>query len=200
MRGGGVNKSLVAFGLVLVTTFFSVNCSTSKKETTPPVVVPPITCSNEQVLINNACVAVTQPPNIPTGLTTTYSQDTIVLNWNITEGASSYSIIWRSSQVDSTTEYKTISNITTVTYSHTNLVAGVTYFYRIFAVNRIGASSLTTNWVSLMTLVIPVGHKFTTCGIIATALECNANGAVVGTGNNAPRAGETVTPNDIELL
>ena len=115
-------------------------------------------CSNGQVANADAtaCITPASSPGTPKLLTATSKVAEIVLTWSQGDGTSpeSYTLLWRTSPDSNVTEIsKTIANIRTVTYTHTGLTPGAVYYYKIFAVNIIGASALTTNWISASPLL-----------------------------------------------
>jgi len=81
-----------------------------------------------------------QAPDIPAGFAVQSKTDnSITLTWNITDGASKYEI-WKAAVAGGETYYTELSGNT---YTDTGLVSGVTYYYKVLAVNIIGKSALS---------------------------------------------------------
>jgi autotransporter-associated beta strand protein len=102
------------------------------------------------VLVSNAnliTVSVTNPPVAPTGLTATSGNAQVMLNWNLFPGATSYNL--KRSTVNGG-PYTTITNVTTASYTDTNVANGTMYYYVVSAVN---VSSESTN--SVQVAVVP---------------------------------------------
>ncbi|MGO8670243.1 MAG: fibronectin type III domain-containing protein, partial [Capsulimonadaceae bacterium] len=81
-------------------------------------------------------------PAAPTGLTATAGNMQVSLSWTGSTGATSYNIYrGTASGAESSTS---IGTATSTTYTDTGLTNGVTYFYKVAAVNGGGTSALST--------------------------------------------------------
>ena len=82
-------------------------------------------------------------------LTAQASEDGVELSWTTVHGATRYELlVW-----DSVNEWRQIGgdSLTGTTYTHTDLVAGATYFYIIRAANADGETSAWSDQVSTVT-------------------------------------------------
>jgi fibronectin type 3 domain-containing protein len=75
------------------------------------------------------------PPQAPTGLTATPGSSQMILSWNATPGASSYTIRRSTS---SGTETAVATGVPSTTYTDTSLTNGTTYYYVVTANNSYG--------------------------------------------------------------
>lgn len=78
------------------------------------------------------------PPAAPTGLTATAGRRKITLNWNASSGATGYNV--KRSNVSGGPYAVIQANVTTTTYTDSNLPQGATYYYVVSAVNSAGES------------------------------------------------------------
>jgi hypothetical protein len=88
------------------------------------------------------CVPEVPPP--PTGLSATYdpSNDWNYITWNPVPGADSYNLYWGTEPgVTKDSEYA--GETANTEFSHTGVVGGWTYYYRVSAVNTVGESELS---------------------------------------------------------
>jgi fibronectin type 3 domain-containing protein len=112
------------------------------------------TCSSGNS--NEASTALTcTPPAVPTGLTATAVNGSIILTWTASIGASSYSI-YRNTAGSST--YTLVNSTAQVTFTDSSVVNGTTYSYKVSASNAnakcISAQSSAT--LAVMSCTIPV--------------------------------------------
>ena len=77
-------------------------------------------------------------PNTPSGLSASASSSSISLSWNSVSGAESYKI-YRSTSVSGS--YTFIKSTSSTYYSDSSVSSGVTYYYKVSAVNSAGESS-----------------------------------------------------------
>ena len=78
-----------------------------------------------------------QPPPTPTGLGATAGNAQVALTWTASAGATSYNVK-RSTTSGAET---TITNVTGVNYTDTNVVNNTTYYYKVSATNSYGESA-----------------------------------------------------------
>ncbi|RLG70043.1 MAG: hypothetical protein DRO11_06780, partial [Methanobacteriota archaeon] len=83
------------------------------------------------------------PPDTPTGLTATAGDGQITLSWNASTGAERYYIYRKS---DSTYPY--YAQTTATSYLDTGLTNGITYYYKVSALNADGDESAASSAVS----------------------------------------------------
>ncbi len=95
-------------------------------------------------------IQVATPPAAPILLSPTRLVTSLGISWSNVSGATSYNLYW-STTTGVTTSSSTITNVTS-TYTHTPLIAGTTYYYKVAAVkngivgtlsNEVSASPLT---------------------------------------------------------
>ena len=89
-------------------------------------------------------------------LTAQASEDGVELSWTTVHGATRYELlVW-----DSVNDWRQIGGdgLTGTTYTHTDLVAGTTYFYTILAVNADGETSAWSDQVSTVTATATATH------------------------------------------
>ncbi|MCX6628088.1 MAG: DUF1800 family protein [Candidatus Solibacter sp.] len=79
------------------------------------------------------------PPAAPSNLKALAGNTQIVLSWNAVAGASTYSV-YRGTAAGAESAAPVATGLTGSTYTHTGLVNGTTYFYKVTAVNTGGAS------------------------------------------------------------
>ena len=105
-----------------------------------------LTISNAVNAVNNkidfieVIAASVAPPASPTNLTATAGSTQISLSWTASSGAASYNI-YRSTTSGNETLLQ--SGVTTTSFINTGLTNGITYFYKVAAVNSAGASGLS---------------------------------------------------------
>ena len=81
------------------------------------------------------------PPAAPTGLTATVSGTTINISWNSVDNAISYDLrYWTQPE-----GWQDLSDPTSASYSHRNLVIGREYYYAVSAINNAGQSDFSPN-------------------------------------------------------
>ena len=79
----------------------------------------------------------TNPPATPTGLGATPGNRQVALTWTASSGATSYNVKRSTSSGAETT----ITNVTGVNYTDTQVVNGTTYYYKVSATNTYGESA-----------------------------------------------------------
>jgi formylglycine-generating enzyme required for sulfatase activity len=80
-------------------------------------------------------------PDIPTGVKATAAVGQITISWNAVQTASSYNLYWNTTGNVSGSAQQI--PVTSTSYNHTGLTTGVTYYYRVTAVNSAGESQMT---------------------------------------------------------
>ncbi len=94
----------------------------------------------------------TTPPSVVTNVDVIAGDGKIVILWDVVSGATSYNIYWSISPDVSVSDNKIVC--TSSPYNHSGLTNGITYYYKIRAVNASGESKLS-NVVS----ATPVGKQ-----------------------------------------
>jgi beta-galactosidase len=94
----------------------------------------------DQVSISGLTSTNINPPAAPTGLGATAGTGQVALTWTASSGATSYNVKRSTSSGGETT----ITNVTGVNYTDTNVVNGTTYYYKVSAVNAYGESTNST--------------------------------------------------------
>ena len=80
----------------------------------------------------------------PTGVSTTAGDELIIISWDSVTDATSYNIYWSTSSGVSKTNYEDkIADITTTSYTHTDLANDTIYYYIVTAENSYGESDDT---------------------------------------------------------
>lgn len=101
--------------------------------------------------VSNVISVSTKAPPVPIGLKTgTATASSIIVTWNISQGAAAYRIYTAPS---SDGVYTLLSEVNGNTYTHTGLSLGDTHYYKVSAVNIIGESAKTTAVVG--TIAVP---------------------------------------------
>ena len=131
---------------------------------------------NEETLTSAATAAVagaqpTEPPAKPKGLSATASHDSVTLTWNDPgdDSITGYVILRRVRENDVGGEFSELvpdTGSTATTYTDDTVVAGITYTYRIKAINGAGTSE-RSRWFHIDIPAAPVPDKPT--GLSATA-------------------------------
>ena len=131
---------------------------------------------NNETLTSAATGAVsaaepTEPPAKPTGLSATASHDSVTLTWDDPgdDSITGYVILRRVRENDVGGEFSELvpdTGSTATTYTDDTVVAGITYTYRIKAINEHGVSE-RSRWFHIDTPAAPVLDKPT--GLSATA-------------------------------
>ena len=106
-------------------------------------------------------------------LTAQAAEDGVELSWTTVHGATRYELlVW-----DSGNDWRQIGGdgLTGTTYTHSDLVAGTTYFYTILAVNADGETSAWSDYVSTATATATPTHTPT-----ATATATHTPAATTG--------------------
>ncbi|MDH3501823.1 MAG: fibronectin type III domain-containing protein [Nitrosopumilus sp.] len=155
-------------------------------------------------------------PSTPTGLTATaISQSRIDLSWSapVDNGASALLGYKIESKTNNESDYSVlVTNTGTVTtvYSHTGLTAGMTYQYRIFAINSSGQSDPSD--ITEATIILSNEQQFTPQSPsipepVSVTLNTNKNvydsddsievyGTVIGSTQNMPIGMRIISSND----
>ena len=118
----------------------------------------------------------TEPPTKPRGLSATASHDSVTLTWNDPgdDTITSYVILRRVRENDVGGEFSVLVPDTgspATTYTDDTVVAGITYTYRIKAINGAGTSE-RSHWFHIDTPAAPIPAKPT--GLLATATHDRA--------------------------
>ena len=131
---------------------------------------------NEETLTSAATAAVagaqpTEPPAKPKGLSATASHDSVTLTWNDPgdDSITGYVILRRVRENDVGGEFSELvpdTGSTATTYTDDMVAAGITYTYRIKAINEHGVSE-RSRWFHIDTPAAPVPDQPT--GLEATA-------------------------------
>jgi fibronectin type 3 domain-containing protein len=131
-------------------------------------------------------------PNAPAGLTTTgQTPNSITLSWNGVTGAVSYKV-YRGESV-SGTYTQTGSNVTSNTFTDTELSAGRTYYYKVSAVNTGGESPQSSSIEAATTLNAPdVPAGVTATGRTSSSITLSWN-RVTGAASYKVYRGESET-------
>ena len=132
---------------------------------------------NNEALTSAATGAVsaaepTEPPAKPTGLSATASHDSVTLTWDDPgdDSITGYVILRRVRENDVGGEFSELvpdTGSTATTYTDDTVVAGITYTYRIKAINGAGTSE-RSRWFHIDTPAAPVPHKPTSLSATAT--------------------------------
>ena len=136
---------------------------------------------NEETLTSAATDALaaaepTEPPARPTGLSATASHDSVTLTWDDPgdDSITGYVILRRVRENDVGGEFSVLvpdTGSAATTYTDDTVVAGITYTYRIKAVNGAGTSE-RSHWFHIDTPAAPIPAKPT--GLLATATHDRA--------------------------
>ena len=118
----------------------------------------------------------TEPPTKPRGLSATASHDSVTLTWNDPgdDTITGYVILRRVRENDVGGEFSVLvldTGSTATTYTDDTVVAGITYTYRIKAINGAGTSE-RSHWFHIDTPAAPIPAKPT--GLLATATHDRA--------------------------
>src|SRR5439155_22540781 len=109
------------------------------------------------LLFSQTTAMPTTPPSAPQNLQATAGSLTITLTWDApsTNGGSTITgyKIYRSTSSGTEAGFASLGNVTS--YTNTGLTAGVTYFYKVLAVNSIGVSPLS-NEASATSSSVPI--------------------------------------------
>ena len=100
------------------------------------------------------------PPFTPTGLTAAAGNSQVALTWTATPGATSYNV---KNATVSGGPYTTITNVTTTSFTDTNVINATTYYYVVSALNANGESgdSLEANVTPFATPPLYYTAEFT---------------------------------------
>ena len=79
----------------------------------------------------------------PTGLTATGGASQVALDWSAVSGASRYTVYWGNATGVSSSS-TAITSVSTNSYTHTGLVNGTTYYYKVAAVDSAGTGTLSS--------------------------------------------------------
>ena len=90
------------------------------------------------------------PLSSPSDLTASGASGLVTLDWSAVSGANNYTVYWdNSSGVSSSST--AVTSINTDNYTHSNLNNGVTYFYKVAAIDSEGSRGALTSEVSAAT-------------------------------------------------
>jgi hypothetical protein len=81
------------------------------------------------------------PPSAPTELTVTANSGQVILTWTASPGATNYTI---KRSTSSGGPYTTIGSTTATSYTDTNVINGMTYYYVVLASNAGGESAISS--------------------------------------------------------
>jgi fibronectin type 3 domain-containing protein len=123
----GSTTTFADSGLTNGTTYFYNVAAVNRVGTSPD--------SNEVSVIpvNNG------PPSIPGGVSARGGNGQVTVSWNASSGATSYNV-FRSTTSGGEGTTPIASGIAATSFTNTGLANGTTYFYKVAAVNRVGAS------------------------------------------------------------
>jgi len=120
-------------------------------------------------------------PGIPVNFAATAGDDSISLSWTPTNGATSYNL-YRSTTSGAEGSIPYLSGITSSPYLDNGLTAGVTYYYKLAAVNSVGTSGQTAEISAIplgathYSITAPISAvSGTPFSITVTALDVNNN-------------------------
>jgi autotransporter-associated beta strand protein len=140
-------------------------------------------------------VTVIAAPTAPTGLTATGMDAAVSLNWNVSSGATSYTV-WRS--LTSGSGYAVLAGGTTeaTNYTDTGLMNGTTYYYVLRAVNAAGSSG-NSNQAGAMPLTARQAWRLANFGTITNSGNAADSADPDGDGwTNAQEFAAGTGPND----
>ncbi len=115
------------------------------------------------------------PPAAPSGLSATAGDQQITVDWNPVVGATGYKVYWATFTPVTKASYEgTVSDISTDSYIHSDLINGTTYYYAVTAL-KVGESAISSE-----VNAIPVGAPIVTTGSaeLVTSTSATLNGAV----------------------
>src|SRR5207302_4256235 len=79
------------------------------------------------------------PPSTPTNLTAAPGNGQVTLSWSAATGAASYNL-YRSTTSGGEGSTPVVTGIASTSYTNTGLTNGITYYFRVAAVNASGTS------------------------------------------------------------
>jgi len=132
-------------------------------------------------VIYGGAVGLSQMPNIPTGLTATLQGSHVLLNWSISDRATSYNVKRANAGNGS---YATIgSEVTGTNYTDTTVTNGGIYYYVVTAVNAYGQSAVSHQVIAFIVdhfAFTPIASPQTSSvPFIITISACDSNGLVL---------------------
>jgi fibronectin type 3 domain-containing protein len=109
-------------------------------------------------------------PTMPSGVSATAaSSNSITVNWSTVAGATGYKV-YRSAS--SSSSYSNVGDVTTVSFTDTELTASTTYYYKVTAYNSAGESS-QSSYASATTSTL-VSIPTTPSGVSVTSASSNS--------------------------
>jgi len=134
-------------------------------------------------------VSASTPLPAPDNLTATAGFKQIELDWDNVSGASSYTVYWDNSTGVSSSS-TAITSLSDDNYTHTGLTGGVTYYYKVAAVNSSGTGTLSfednaTAGASQLIGGSMQGEELNLTTAVTTLAGTGSGGSANGTGTSA---------------
>ena len=112
--------------------------------------------SDNTIFIDNVRITA-PPPSTPTGVSATFGNGQVVLNWSAAGGAASYTVQRSTTSGGNYTNIAT--GVTGISYTDSTATNGITYYYRVVSANG-GGSSVPSDEVSAMPRVWVARYEF----------------------------------------
>ncbi|HYV38598.1 MAG TPA: PQQ-dependent sugar dehydrogenase, partial [Gemmataceae bacterium] len=119
-------------------------------------IAPATGAINDKVnFIDITSAAPATPPPAPSGLTATAGIGQVALAWSATTGATSYNV-YRGTTANGESATPIATGLTSASYTDGGLTAGLTYYYKVSAVNSAGEGPLSSEASAIPTVPPPV--------------------------------------------
>ena len=132
-----------------------------------------------------AKIAIESAPPAPAGLKAAAGDESVALSWNASSGAASYNV-YRGMKTGGEGGVPIATGLTKTAYSDAKLANGTKYYYRVAAVNGVGAGALSAEVSATPGLAAAVALSSSASAAVAWGSAVTFKAKVAGSGTAVP--------------